>query len=153
LLVESSCDTAGLARKLRDLAAGKEIEDYVNNTHLPADQRSKPKPEPAPGQAGEKMIRELRGPDLTADEYKKKLRVLADLYIKGYSPDWQELYRGDRCCRLSLPTYPFAGEKYGIPQPAALTEQQDLEIKEIMQKLENGEITLSQANRYMEEII
>ncbi|MBA2649829.1 MAG: SDR family NAD(P)-dependent oxidoreductase [Legionella sp.] len=46
--------------------------------------------------------------------YRNNLRVLANLYIKGYSIDWQLLHQKETKRRISLPTYPFAKESYWI---------------------------------------
>lgn len=44
---------------------------------------------------------------------KGKLQKLAMLWVKGLPLDWKLLYRhGDKPRRVSLPTYPFAKEKY-----------------------------------------
>ncbi|MFX8605041.1 hypothetical protein ABTM12_19405, partial [Acinetobacter baumannii] len=41
-----------------------------------------------------------------------KLHKLADLWVKGLALDWHALYGAQRPQRLSLPTYPFARERY-----------------------------------------
>ena len=50
-------------------------------------------------------------------EYEK----LLDLWVKGQGVDWTRLYGADQPRRISLPTYPFARERYWIsgaaPQP------------------------------------
>jgi acyl transferase domain-containing protein/acyl carrier protein/SAM-dependent methyltransferase len=47
---------------------------------------------------------------------------LLGLWVKGLSFDWQTLYGAARPKRLSLPTYPFSGERYWVPQaPAGAT--------------------------------
>ncbi len=48
---------------------------------------------------------------------KGKFGKLLDLWVKGLTFDWQRLYdgSGDRPRRVSLPTYPFARERYWIP--------------------------------------
>jgi acyl transferase domain-containing protein/enoyl-CoA hydratase/carnithine racemase/acyl carrier protein/cyclopropane fatty-acyl-phospholipid synthase-like methyltransferase len=48
-----------------------------------------------------------------------KLSKLADLWVKGLEMDWRQLYRGVAPRRVSLPTYPFARERYWIEIPAA----------------------------------
>jgi acyl transferase domain-containing protein/ubiquinone/menaquinone biosynthesis C-methylase UbiE len=44
---------------------------------------------------------------------KSYARIL-DLWVQGLLIDWSQFYRGARPHRLSLPTYPFAGQKYWI---------------------------------------
>jgi len=46
----------------------------------------------------------------------RKFKKLAELWVKGLSIDWNELYGESRPHRISLPTYPFARERYWIPQ-------------------------------------
>ena len=47
---------------------------------------------------------------------KGKHGKLLDLWTKGLSFDWQRLYTADRRPRrISLPTYPFARERYWVP--------------------------------------
>ena len=43
-----------------------------------------------------------------------KLSKLLELWVKGLEFDWSELYGDERPHRLSLPTYPFARERYWI---------------------------------------
>jgi acyl transferase domain-containing protein/enoyl-CoA hydratase/carnithine racemase/acyl carrier protein len=48
-----------------------------------------------------------------------KLSRLVDLWVKGLDVDWSRLYGAARPRRISLPTYPFAKERYWIDLPAA----------------------------------
>src|SRR3989454_12111496 len=57
--------------------------------------------------------------------YLENLSAIAELYVQGYSLDFQTLFSGD-VLRIPLPTYPFASERYWIdavpataPRPAA----------------------------------
>src|SRR5262249_17757051 len=54
-----------------------------------------------------------------------KLDRLARLWVKGLQIDWALLYAGDTPAsqpqRISLPTYPFAKERYGWPENHAVT--------------------------------
>ena len=54
-------------------------------------------------------------------EYRKNLRALATLYVKGYSIDWELLHQGEPKQRISLPTYPFAKVRHWVPE-SSLTE-------------------------------
>jgi len=45
----------------------------------------------------------------------KEFSQLAQLWVFGVNIDWQLLYKGQRPQRISLPTYPFARERYWIP--------------------------------------
>jgi len=44
-----------------------------------------------------------------------KLGKLVDLWVKGFDIDWNKLYGEWKPRRISLPTYPFAGERYWLP--------------------------------------
>jgi acyl transferase domain-containing protein/thioesterase domain-containing protein/acyl carrier protein len=45
---------------------------------------------------------------------KRKYDRLLDLWVKGFDIDWSSLYDGAKPRRTSLPTYPFARERYWI---------------------------------------
>ena len=47
---------------------------------------------------------------------KGKLNKVAELWVKGLNIDWNQLYGSVKPRRISLPTYPFAGERYWIPK-------------------------------------
>src|SRR5262249_44795170 len=47
----------------------------------------------------------------------RKLSKLAELWTKGLEVDWSKLYGEYRPQRISLPTYPFAKERYWIDRP------------------------------------
>jgi acyl transferase domain-containing protein/acyl carrier protein len=51
---------------------------------------------------------------------KGKYSKLLSLWVKGLNFDWNKLYGDEKPCRISLPTYPFAGDRYWIPE---VTEQ------------------------------
>ncbi|MBB6249440.1 SDR family NAD(P)-dependent oxidoreductase, partial [Rhodanobacter sp. A1T4] len=74
----------------------------------------------------------LAGDDITATiaetwMAKGKYGKLLDLWVKGLAFDWQRLYGAHRPRRISLPTYPFARERYWIemsdPQPEIATSE------------------------------
>ncbi|MEJ2694269.1 MAG: beta-ketoacyl synthase N-terminal-like domain-containing protein, partial [Candidatus Thiodiazotropha sp.] len=44
----------------------------------------------------------------------RNLRELAQLWVGGVEVDWRLLYSGTVPCRLSLPGYPFARERYAV---------------------------------------
>ncbi|NOU17186.1 MAG: SDR family NAD(P)-dependent oxidoreductase [Bacteroidales bacterium] len=44
----------------------------------------------------------------------KKLPNLLNFWVKGLDLDWSKLYDGSKSQRISLPTYPFAKERYWI---------------------------------------
>ncbi|HXH10353.1 MAG TPA: SDR family NAD(P)-dependent oxidoreductase [Alphaproteobacteria bacterium] len=48
--------------------------------------------------------------------HKRALGELARLWVAGLDIDWRPLYGAEQPSRLSLPTYPFARERYWLPQ-------------------------------------
>ncbi|WP_139488194.1 SDR family NAD(P)-dependent oxidoreductase [Brevibacillus dissolubilis] len=51
-------------------------------------------------------------------EYSNQLTALATFYLSGYDIDWKSLYLHTDYHRISMPTYPFAKDRYWIPEPA-----------------------------------
>ncbi|WLQ38960.1 SDR family NAD(P)-dependent oxidoreductase [Streptomyces laculatispora] len=49
------------------------------------------------------------------------LPTVADLYVQGYALDYATLFAEDRRTRVPLPTYPFARDRYWVPEPQVLT--------------------------------
>ncbi|QMT25920.1 beta-ketoacyl synthase N-terminal-like domain-containing protein [Bacillus velezensis] len=47
---------------------------------------------------------------------KSKVEKLAKLWTTGIEIDWELLYKGNKPRRISLPTYPFAKERYWVPE-------------------------------------
>jgi acyl transferase domain-containing protein len=113
--VENTDDNSDLKKNFRQVLEGKEIDNYLFH-HM---KKSQFKPEPAMVQLGERLIKELQEQKeqrLTTNRYEDKLLALADLYVKGYDLEWRELYRGEHCQRISLPTYPFARQRCWVPE-------------------------------------
>ncbi|XXY19533.1 SDR family NAD(P)-dependent oxidoreductase [Sorangium sp. So ce216] len=54
---------------------------------------------------------------------KGKHGKLLELWVKGLAFDWEKLYSDRRPRRISLPTYPFAKERYWIPEFERSAEQ------------------------------
>lgn len=61
-----------------------------------------------------KIFDEICHQSLTADQYRKKLLALGNLYIKGYTIDWDVLHQNETKKRISLPPYPFAKDRHWI---------------------------------------
>lgn len=47
--------------------------------------------------------------------YVERLSTIAELYVQGYALNYEALFSGERYRILSLPTYPFATERYWVP--------------------------------------
>jgi acyl transferase domain-containing protein/SAM-dependent methyltransferase len=54
---------------------------------------------------------------------RQELHKLAQLWVKGCTFDWQLLHSGSLPRRISLPTYPFAQERYWVPAATGKTSQ------------------------------
>ncbi len=63
---------------------------------------------------------------------KRDLAKLAKLWVTGLEIDWSALYRTEHPKRVSLPTYPFARERYWIDAPVALGAQPGQEVRKQM---------------------
>ncbi|MFG0213990.1 SDR family NAD(P)-dependent oxidoreductase [Brevibacillus porteri] len=44
------------------------------------------------------------------------IRKMAELWVTGYEVDWEQLYLNNKPRRVPLPTYPFAKNRYWIPE-------------------------------------
>lgn len=63
-----------------------------------------------------KAINCLPAANSLASEYMTLLQALAQLWLKGVSPDWQKVHDGDSPSRVVLPTYPFERKRYWIEE-------------------------------------
>ncbi|NEW09013.1 SDR family NAD(P)-dependent oxidoreductase [Paenibacillus sp. SYP-B3998] len=54
---------------------------------------------------------------------RKKYSTLLDLWVTGLDVDWERLYTYSKPKRISLPTYPFARERYWLPEIEAEAEE------------------------------
>ncbi len=50
------------------------------------------------------------------NRYLEDLAAIAELYVQGYSLDFDQLYPKGQNGRISLPVYPFAGERYWVSE-------------------------------------
>ncbi len=77
--------------------------------------RSTSESNPVFEELGKMLLKELSShKQMSAQEYGNKLRVLAELYVKGYDFDWNSFSGKDGRPHVSLPTYPFAQTRYWI---------------------------------------
>nr|WP_142314886.1 SDR family NAD(P)-dependent oxidoreductase [Bacillus wiedmannii] len=68
---------------------------------------------------------------------RRKYSKLTELWVKGLTFDWKKIYSDVKTQRISLPTYPFAKQRYWVPEikngirsaeVPSITGLQDLEI-------------------------
>ncbi|EJQ38405.1 hypothetical protein IEE_05046, partial [Bacillus cereus BAG5X1-1] len=57
---------------------------------------------------------------------KKNLQKIAEIWVKGLHIDWNQLYSDIKPRRISLPTYPFARERYWIPSEGTNTSSDNI---------------------------
>ena len=55
-------------------------------------------------------------------DYLEQLATITELYIQGYDLDFDQLYTDEMYTRISLPTYPFAKERYWLPESDRISE-------------------------------
>jgi 3-oxoacyl-(acyl-carrier-protein) synthase/acyl carrier protein/NADP-dependent 3-hydroxy acid dehydrogenase YdfG len=66
---------------------------------------------------------------------------IANDYCAGKDIDWSVFYADEHCRRISLPTYPFARERYWIPTPEiSATEDPHPPVSNFKKPLESDEI-------------
>ncbi|WP_258298143.1 SDR family NAD(P)-dependent oxidoreductase [Paenibacillus peoriae] len=64
---------------------------------------------------GARILDELVSCNRSPDSFMNNLKELGRLYVQGYDPDWESLYRTAGCRRIPLPPYPFSKERYWFP--------------------------------------
>jgi acyl transferase domain-containing protein/ubiquinone/menaquinone biosynthesis C-methylase UbiE len=90
------------------LEKGKVLQIYVSEVHE-KDHRE----QPSLKRYGNQCIRDCQNVNKTS-EYLEHLAAIADLYIQGYELEFEQLFSNGQYSRISLPTYPFARERYWI---------------------------------------
>ncbi|MEJ2417505.1 MAG: SDR family NAD(P)-dependent oxidoreductase [Exilibacterium sp.] len=79
---------------------------------------------------------------------------LSELWVRGLVVDWDKFYGGVRLRRISLPTYPFAEERYWIEPTAGIYQEPSAEVygepsAEVMERLQRRYIKSLQ-RKFME---
>ncbi|MGZ8219784.1 polyketide synthase dehydratase domain-containing protein, partial [Methylomagnum sp.] len=107
-------DRAELARRLAAVPDGADPALFRSDGPVPAS----PDPVWAKQAAAH---RRMVWADGAADEARRReaLTALARLYVAGWEPDWEAFYGDFQPRRVSLPTYPFARERYWVDAPAS----------------------------------
>ena len=91
----------------------------------------------------------------------QKFSTLLDWWTRGLSFDWNKLYPDVKPQRVSLPTYPFARERYWLSstcvcRPAEAGREEDVDLKpieDIITKLEDDVISPDQAVRELKILV
>ncbi|MGI6668749.1 MAG: SDR family NAD(P)-dependent oxidoreductase [Acetivibrionales bacterium] len=98
-----SKNTEELSRAIQEVLEKGHADNYCHNVL----NVEKPDAEPGLKELGERLIAELAGESPEENEYREKLRRLAELYANGCELDWTGLYSKERWRRIPLPAYPF----------------------------------------------
>ncbi|MDK8180302.1 SDR family NAD(P)-dependent oxidoreductase [Paenibacillus sp. UMB4589-SE434] len=82
--------------------------------------------------AGNQSIQECKQASDTS-RFLASLSAVADLFVQGYELEYSELFDGGGYSRISLPTYPFARERYWVqtqqkPSASKTTTTRSLEL-------------------------
>ncbi|MBN4053159.1 polyketide synthase dehydratase domain-containing protein, partial [bacterium AH-315-L15] len=102
------------------LGKGKVSQIYVSELHE-KDHRE----QPSLKRYGNECIQNCHNTN-NASDYLEHLSTIADLYIQGYALDFEQLFSNEQYSRISLPTYPFAKERYWIEIEALGRRQEPL---------------------------
>ncbi|MGZ8245038.1 beta-ketoacyl synthase N-terminal-like domain-containing protein, partial [Methylomagnum sp.] len=107
-------DRAELARRLAAVPDGADPALFRSDGPVPAS------PDPVWAEQAA-AHRRMVWADGAADEARRReaLTALARLYVAGWEPDWEAFYGDFQPRRVSLPTYPFARERYWVDAPAS----------------------------------
>ncbi|MCP5003294.1 MAG: SDR family NAD(P)-dependent oxidoreductase, partial [Planctomycetes bacterium] len=76
---------------------------------------------------------------------RKKYSSILGLWVKGLVFDWDKLYRDSKPERMSLPTYPFARDRYWVAEKIGLMKKNDgLEYRHLNPLLHQNTSTLEE---------
>ncbi|MDN9009025.1 SDR family NAD(P)-dependent oxidoreductase [Brevibacillus laterosporus] len=82
-------------------------------------------------QYGNECIQKVRI-ETDANAYRKHLSIVASLYTQGYELEFEQLFLQNHYSRIPLPTYPFAKERYWIPEEEENQPKNDGQINKIV---------------------
>ncbi|MGG4102530.1 SDR family NAD(P)-dependent oxidoreductase [Paenibacillus lautus] len=109
-------DVQELREKLKQVLENSKPDGYCKD-QIPLIGK---KQEPLLEHLGKVLVTELLSLKRSdVQEYRSKLKALAELYVKGHEVDWKDLFPKGKIQHVHLPTYPFARERYWIPVEGA----------------------------------
>jgi len=103
-------------------------------------------------QCGDQCINNCQ--DITnVNDYLEQLKVIADLYIQGYTLEYELLFSNGQYVKTPLPTYPFAREHYWVSNDAynkidlskGNIQFNDAFQEQLLDEIINGTITIKDA--------
>jgi acyl transferase domain-containing protein len=91
----------------------------------------------------------------------QKFSTLLEWWTRGLNFDWNKLYPDVKPQRVSLPTYPFAQERYWVSstcasQPAEAEREEEIDLKsieDVITKLEDNVISSDQAVKELKTLV
>lgn len=87
------------------------------------------------------------------EHYRHKLYILADLYTKHYSINWNDLYGGERITKLgSVPAYPFMKQRYWYDLEAEAIHGSDAQGTAVHQVLPIATNLSGQVLTYLQQV-
>ena len=111
-------DTAELVHLLEQwLGAGKKSAAGIPQIHVSDLDGKEHWEEPSLKRYGDQCIRACETATDESGDYLEQLSAIAALYVQGYELEYERLFADDRYSRISLPTYPFARDRYWVPSP------------------------------------
>ena len=111
-------DTAELVHLLeRWLGAGQKGTAGIPQIHVSDLDGKEHRQEPSLKRYGDQCIQACEPAADESGGYLEQLSAIAALYVQGYELEYERLFAVDRYSRISLPTYPFARERYWVPSP------------------------------------
>ncbi|MCX7920842.1 MAG: SDR family NAD(P)-dependent oxidoreductase [Clostridia bacterium] len=82
------------------------------------------------------VFSEKEGMDLTLSLLQaRKLKALAKLWTAGINIEWHRLYSNIPARRISIPTYPFARERYWIKQKGGMTKTVESRLHNLIDRV------------------
>lgn len=98
----------------------------------------------------ENTLSEVVHNTISAEEYRKNLLVLADLYQRGYLLPWETLHCGEAHQRVHLPTYAFLKDRYWVQDTAELEQHVVPALQNMLQETDSP---LDKTQHYLKEKI
>lgn len=99
-----------LSSQMRAALEQRSVDGFVASNV----QNHKTRPRLSLVEQGGEILARLHEANWTAAELRERLATLAELYIQNAELDWERLYPERSYNRLSLPTYPFAKDRFWL---------------------------------------
>ncbi|MEQ7053640.1 SDR family NAD(P)-dependent oxidoreductase [Paenibacillaceae sp. P-4] len=135
-----AADEADLSNKLMELLKAEDMK-LPSVFYGKVERKIRGKTDKEFDEASDEIIEAIRQRDLTA---------LAQLWVNGSQIPWEQVHRGRKQLRMPLPSYPFARERYWIPEAQAPSvEIEDEQLLQLLRQLENGTSSIERVRQAM----